>query len=290
MHELGGMILNVVVSFISSPQQLDPITGAPRYGENTMNRVQELLKTYDSMLEAFKVVFGDSDKLNEGNVSITVIDDMKETLKAQQEAQQQKKQEELATKESQMLKEQAEHQARLDDEDKQQQEARWLHDREVEGLSRAAEASRLARQNVQLEQRRQQEESERLDRDWVASIMKGEQGIRKYLALLRASTTPGDCTTALTALHTLFSQILAHPEETKFRRVRRDHPKFTEDIGRHPGGKELLIASGFRLGKIDEIPSYISSEPNLEKEMDAWADWFDLKKQSLDCIEEEMLK
>ena len=255
-----------------------------------MNRVQALLKTHDSMLEAFMIVFGESDKLEELNISVSVIDDLKGTLDAQRNAQRQKSREELATKESQALKEQAEHQALLDEEVRQQLEARWLRDREMEELSRAAEASRLARQKAQLEQQRQQEESERMDRDWIAGITKGEQGIREYLALLRASTTSDDCTTALTALHTLFSQIVAHPEETKFRRVRRDHPKFKVDIGRHPGGKELLIASGFRLGKIDEVPSYISTEPNLEKEMDAWANWFNLKKQSLDCIEEEMLK
>ena len=83
-----------------------------------MNRVQALLKTHDSMLEAFMIVFGESDKLEELNISVSVIDDLKGTLDAQRNAQRQKSREELATTESQALKEQAEHQALLDEEDR----------------------------------------------------------------------------------------------------------------------------------------------------------------------------
>jgi hypothetical protein len=50
-----------------------------------------------------------------------------------------------------------------------------------------------------------------------------------------------------------------------------------------------LIAAGFRLGAIDDIPCFISTEPDIEKEMDAWSEWFDLLKVTLNLLEQEML-
>jgi len=270
----------------------DPITGTPRYGGKTMDRVQALLKTHDAMLEALKVVFGETDKgaIADVNNGPSVIVDLKGTLLAQRELQRYAELEMVKAREILKQKEQADHQARLEEERKQLEEERLLRQRELEALARAAEASRLARQRAEQDQQRMREENERADREWVTSVTKGEQGVREYVAILRSSTSQQEFMNALAALHALFSQIVSHPEEPNFRRVRCDHPKFTNDIGRHPGGKEFLVASGFRLGKIDEVPSYISTEPNLEKEMDAWGDWFELNKKALEIVEEEMAK
>ena len=57
-----------------------------------------------------------------------------------------------------------------------------------------------------------------------------------------------------------------------------------------PSASQVLIAAGFRAGFIDEVPSYISSEPNLETDMDRWSAWFDLLKATLEVIEEELIK
>lgn len=256
-----------------------------------MKRVEALLLTHDAMQEALKVVFGETnDSADVEKTGGNVIHDLKGTLDAQRQAQRQIDSEALLAKEAQHRKEQEEHQARLDEETRILHEARLQREREIQELARAAESSRLARQRAEQEQQRQREDRERIDREWEASITKGEKGIREYFVLMRASTSAEEFTIAVTAFHALFSQIVSKPEETQFRRVRRDHPKFAKDIGRHPGGKELLIASGFRLGKIDEVPSFISTEPNLEKDMDAWGDWFNLKKKALEIVEEEMIK
>ncbi len=61
---------------------------------------------------------------------------------------------------------------------------------------------------------------------------------------------------ALGSLYTLFKQIVYKPEEINFRRVRRDHPKFVEDIVQHVSGREVLIAARFRLEKIDGVPCF----------------------------------
>jgi hypothetical protein len=95
---------------------------------------------------------------------------------------------------------------------------------------------------------------------------------------------------ALGSLYILFDQIVRKPEEVNFRRIRRDHPKFMEDIGRHIGGKEVLIAAGFSLEKLDGVPSFFSKEPNIESDMDGWSDWFDGLTKTLEVIEEEMIK
>ena len=90
------------------------------------------------------------------------------------------------------------------------------------------------------------------------------------------------------ALHTLFAQIVAHPEEDNFRRIRRDHERFLNDIGQYASGKEeLLIAVGFELGCIDDVPSFVCKEPNIETDMDGWASWFDLLKGTLELIEQK---
>ena len=92
--------------------------------------------------------------------------------------------------------------------------------------------------------------------------------------------------TALSALLTIFTQIAQHPEEINFRKIRRDHPKFDQDIGRHQGGKEILIAAGFQLVTLDEIPCFYSKEPDLENDMDGWSLWFDNLKANLDAVKE----
>ena len=51
-----------------------------------------------------------------------------------------------------------------------------------------------------------------------------------------------------------------------------------------------MIAAGFVLGAIDEVPSYISKEPNVEKDLDGWSQWFDLLKATLEIIEEALIQ
>lgn len=52
----------------------------------------------------------------------------------------------------------------------------------------------------------------------------------------------------------------------------------------------MLIAAGFTLGAIDDVPSFICREPNIENDLDGWSAWFDLLKATLEAIEEQMLK
>ena len=134
---------------------------------------------------------------------------------------------------------------------------------------------------------------------------------------------------ALQSLCKIFEQINKHPEELNFRKIRKNHPAFHQDIGRHKGGIELLIAAGFRPTLVpatkdndggnssstgananpnssDEINNnqndgeereqqpliscLISKEPNLEHDMDGWMAWFDLNKATLEILRTRLHK
>jgi hypothetical protein len=87
----------------------------------------------------------------------------------------------------------------------------------------------------------------------------------------------------------LFTQILSKPEEVQYRKIRRDHERFLQDIGRHTGGKEFLIAAGFQLAVDEnEIPCLISREPDIENDMDEWSIWYNNIKLAVDVIGEEL--
>jgi hypothetical protein len=265
--------------------QKDPVTGNPRYGEATAVRVHQLLKQFDEMAQAMSFL-DNSD----------VLETMEQVVSRQEAAQKLAEEEEERRKHErkQILKDEQENQEQRLRQEQAEAEANRQH--ELLELNRRAEESRQARQlaeQARLDQeRRERENRERADREWMAGITKGPEGVKEEMRKLREATQD-DCeaqTTALTSLHTLFSQIVSHPEEIIYRRVRRDHPKFNQDIGRHAGGKELLIAAGFRLGAIDDVPCFLSTEPNIETDMDGWSDWFNLLRATLDIIQEEVAK
>jgi hypothetical protein len=184
--------------------------------------------------------------------------------------------------------ERLERERRRDEEERRRQEEAA---REEERL-RAEQARQV--EEARVAARRAREEAEQADRIWARSVGRGMDAVREQLSVLLESAAADDDPkaqkTAIGALHTLFSQIAAHPEDPNHRRIRRDHAKFHEDIGRHKGGKEVLIAAGFELGAIDDVPCFLSKEPNIEDDMDAWASWFDLLKGTLGLLEEQLVK
>lgn len=162
------------------------------------------------------------------------------------------------------------------------------------------------------------------DENLVQSIVKGEEGVKIQLKRLKdeccACPNGSDNsssiihTVALKALCTMFKQIKASPDILQFRRVRRNHPRFMSDVGRHVGGVELLIAAGFRFKSVygdgdgdgggnsgdsgdddgnninndDGVQCLILHEPNLEHDMDGWYAWFNLVEKTLALIEAEI--
>lgn len=185
--------------------------------------------------------------------------------------------------------------AREQQEAKEREEAREREEKmrvleEEAALARAAEEAKRRRL---AEEQRLLDEERAADQELLDQVpVLGEQGVRDQIVRMRAALEDDRpaLDMALGSLYTLFEQIVSKPEEVRFRRVRRDHPQFVADVGRHIGGREVLIAAGFKLEKLDGKPCFFSKEPHIESDMDGWSDWYDSLKKTLAVLEEEMIK
>ena len=249
-----------------------------------MPRVKNVVRMYKALEQGVAVVFNDTDAGPSLVSSLrSQIQRHTEQLNAQMEAhqsQQQLEAERLA-KEKLLAEERANQQRLLEEQKKREEEKE---------LARQAEEARKLR--VEEEQRALEVERQ-ADQELLALVpTQGEEGVREQVGRMRDALKDDKAAfdVALGSLYTLIEQIVRKPEEISFRRVRRDHPKFMEDIGRHVGGREVLIAAGFKLEKLDGVPCFFSKEPNLETDMDGWSNWFDGLKKTLAVIEEEMIK
>ena len=291
----------------------DPITDRPRYGDKTAGRVRLWLELFRSLLRGVGEAFGEDlqeeeeeeeEEEERGTAAaaappvtsdaVAVAEALRAAAARDEELERQARAEAEAEARARDLAEAA----RLE-----REEATGAREVEERAAARALEEAALRREATEARRRREEakarEERERREADaaLVAAVEPGTGGVRAELGRLRVAclTEPGGGGTAalgaaLGALCTLFGQIVARPEEAKFRRIRRNHEGFVRDIGRHPGGREVLIAAGFRPHSIDGVPCLVSSEPDLERDMDGWSAWFDLLKVTKAIVEEEMAK
>lgn len=256
----------LMLKFQKRTTEKDPITEKPRYGEKTLQRVLALLANYRELVEHL------------GHESLGML---------QEQAQTQQERDQQSAEAARLAEQQAQKEAELEearrkaDEERQRQEEQLERERQLaEQIAQEREARRLI------------EEARRAaalaDQQWMDGIAKGPDGIRLQLDQLLSHAEAKQ--SAIPALHTLFTQIVARPEEVNYRRIRRDHPQFQADIGRFDGGREVLIAAGFVLGYVDEVPSFVCKEPNVEQDLDGWSAWFDGLKATVEILEEYLLK
>jgi hypothetical protein len=270
--------------FIDSPihicPQRDPITKKPRYGEKAIVRVKKIITMYKALEIGVSIAFANNCIVSSLKEQIKRHDDQ---IKAKEQSILMTQQLEAERKEKERLAaEQAAKDQRLKEEKAKRKETEEL-------AARAAEA-RMRR--LQEEQAAVDAEAE-ADRELLASVpVKGVEGVRMQIDRMRDALKDDKkaLDVALGSFYTLFDQIVRKPEEVNYRRIRREHPKFMEDIGRHVGGREVLIAAGFKLEKLDGVACFFSKEPHIESDMDGWSDWFDGLKKTLEVIEEEMIK
>mmetsp|Transcript_27452 Transcript_27452/g.51510 ORF Transcript_27452/g.51510 Transcript_27452/m.51510 type:complete len:412 (-) Transcript_27452:114-1349(-) len=301
-----------MVKFRKRLTELDPVTEKPRYGPKSQARVERVLQLYDFLCWQHLTANNKQTSKESGTDEPSPSSLMFRELHQRYQEQLQE------TKREQALEEQAERLRRQKlQRQQQEQEARHQALKEQQAAKRAAEeeaaAERLAQQAEAARQmRRAQEEARRqAERDWLDAIPKGPDGVRHYLEVLKEATAtdPAAHTKAVQSLCTIFEQIHRHPEEVNFRKIRKNHPRFHQDIGRHNGGIELLVAAGFRPTMLsaaaadptsgnssdgnDESPTIaclISKEPNLEQDMDGWTAWYDLNKATLEILQKEIQK
>ena len=290
---------SVMDKFRQRRHMKDPVTLAPRYGQQTLRRVSNLLIKYDAIQKGLEVAFYGDDFQNtntsiENNTNESLVQQLQREIQSQQKQKEEMERKKQAEIQAALLTQQQAQQEEELQRQKEQMEETARIQQEREDLARRAEQVRRERLEhernaIEMEARQLQMERE-ADAMFIASVPKGLDGVKEQLSVLRQNCDKAELDTALGALYTLFSQIHSKPEETKFRRIRRDHPDFVNDIGRHLGGKEVLIAAGFTFTEIDGVKCFFSKEPDLESDMDGWSEWFNLVKNTMNAIEEEMMK
>lgn len=202
--------------FRKRSKEKDPVTDKPRYGEKTLNRVHALLALYDDLDRCLYVAFhpGEQQLLlqetDNNNISDetsteiapTLIDAIRKQAEEEENEAQQKEREEKERREREERERQAEEARALELRRQQEDEERLREERERAERARRAEEMIRARD-------RAREEQERADRTWYDSVKKGPDGVREQLAILIESTSndPNAQSTALGALHTMFTQI-----------------------------------------------------------------------------------
>lgn len=238
-----------------------------------MKRVKSLLQRYDALCIGLNLTFGEAivvvDQMNVKDDFIPITELLRNSVAEQ---------EEIIRRANKLSK--IEDEERLEIEKKKQtkeENERKLAQKEQEAIS-AKERDELAlraetaRINRLEAMRRAEEDRLEAEREFLASVEISPDGIRRQLERIRSSCCSSEeINMAMGALHTLFYQISCHPEEIKFRRIRRDHEKFVADIGRHDGGEQVLLAAGFTLTEIDGNQCFFSREPDLESDMDSWS-------------------
>ena len=267
-------------------KERDPVSGNPRYGEKTQLRVQQWLKKYGRLVTCCTDGGNQAPIQAETETSLKpVFHQVKELIDNQQLQQQKEEIERQEALEREILqKEQA-----IRDAD----ERRKLEERRALEEQRRLEEERFRQfEEARQEERRLRELEEQRDREWMRSIRTGSDGVREQLRKLVQATSHDKAvqSNAITALHTIFSQIVRHPDQSNFRRIRRNHPKFNSDIGQYDGGKEFLIAAGFVTSVVDDVPSFVSKEPDLETELDKWSQWYDGLKETAGILEEALIQ
>ena len=288
--QLGGDLQVTMTKFRKRLWETDPVTGNPRYGEKTQQRVSSLVAAYDRLCQVLppppssSSSSSSSSPASSASMSIEVL--MELSTKVQNEAKEQARQEALELERQQKLEQER---REREEEALRQQQAQAEQERQ-ERVLQEQRANELLRQRAE-QARRQRLERESADQRWAESIGRGPDAVKAQLKILKEATAsdPEAQKVALASLLQLFSQIQKFPEEVNYRRIRRSHEQFQQDIGRHKGGQEVLIAAGFEPGAIDDVPCFICREPDLEKEMDKWSEWFDLLKSTHQILQEEQL-
>mmetsp|Transcript_14692 Transcript_14692/g.17884 ORF Transcript_14692/g.17884 Transcript_14692/m.17884 type:complete len:419 (+) Transcript_14692:293-1549(+) len=290
----------------------DPVTGANRYGDKTLNRVVQLLDTYELLSFGIDYAFGlklqpspssstlplpspssssqqDNSNMNCSTCDNTtsLVDILQQSIQTEEEYKQKRKEDEKAT-ELRLEAQRKQEDEALQQELKRKEEEQILKEQqEREELSRRAEEARTQRIENELSALAQEQE---VDRSLLASVEVGINGVKAQIEILKENCEKEEANVALRALHTIFSQIYSKPEEINFRRIRRDHPRFMDNIGKHQGGVQFFLAVGWRFVEIDGVKCIFSKEPDLETEMDQWSNWYDSIKDTIQVLNEEISK
>ena len=104
-----------------------------------------------------------------------------------------------------------------------------------------------------------------------------EMPLGDAIALLQEGCGAAELGDALQAVELLCANVVAHPDDAKFRTIRLLNPHFQQTVARHRGGLELLGALGFVVQQAleEDALHLVLEEPSLEEDIERWSAWFD---------------
>ncbi|GMI27952.1 hypothetical protein TeGR_g5797 [Tetraparma gracilis] len=253
-------LLPSISLFTKNLTATDPVTGKDRYGDGMKLKVRALVGEFEALTngaEALLAPGGAGEQLGRREEAVAAYEKEREAGEA---AEGERLRREAAESEEAVRR--------------REEEAALAREAEAE-----RERQRVMREFQERERRekeaaaRAREEELRRDREWVASIPKGLASFRELFSSLPPP--------ARKVVATLFAQIKAHPDNESFRRFKLAHPRFQEDVARHPGGRECFVAAGFGLQSVESESGELSkclvmAEPSLENDFDGWSEWFNL--------------
>jgi len=254
----------------------DPITEAPRYGPQMMEKVQALLEKASSLRDQF---FGSL---------WPPIQAAYETLKKEEE-EKKAKAEELARKqaEEEEIRIQQQAQEGLDELIRSKRKEEAEKEQMQAALAEQAQLAREAKENAQ----RAEEEAKQLAREAMEkelySVPVGEQGVAQALQRLQVATSgpnSKEYKEAMKALAQMYGGMVSKPEDARFRKIRLSNQLFQSQIGQYDGGKQVFTGSGFRLIEEEEENFLFLKEPDLMSDFEGWSEWFNLLKVAKDMI------
>ncbi|CAM9613609.1 unnamed protein product [Chrysoparadoxa australica] len=164
---------------------------------------------------------------------------------------------------------------------------------ERQRLAEAAAVSREARRaDAEAEELRIRTEVERREREAAElthSVPVGMAGVESGLRRLReeaeAKGGQQQCNKTLQALEKVLKQVLAHPEDPRFKAIKSDNESYQQDIGYSEGAVLVLLSSGFKV-RVEEGRNVLCiNEPDPLEDMDAWAHWHDVLKSAVRAIQ-----
>jgi flagellar biosynthesis GTPase FlhF len=164
--------------FQSRSREVDPVTGNPRYGPSTLKRVLAFLGRYQEVNTCVLAVFGDSKDAEERTSSSTsVIDFVRQQVREQEEIERQMKQAELEQFEREAAAKKADEERATEERRRRECEIEQQAERKRQELAREYEQVRLNQQIAR-------EAAEQRDKEWLAGIKHGAEGVREQLDIL----------------------------------------------------------------------------------------------------------
>ncbi len=295
--------------------EIDPVTNKTVYGEAMQTKVKEQFKRYEALLERTVALQTGPMDVALKHVQIAQQAANAEARRAAEAARvaAAKAQEDAAQQQAAEAAEQAR---------RQQEEQAWLAAlgqeaaKTKEQKKRQKEEQRVAAAQAWAEARQE-------DDALMQSVAPGLPGAEAGLAQLRQACG-GEAAKpykeAVAALAMYMGNIIAHPEEAAYKRVREANVHFATKVGAYEGGVPCLLAAGFRVQreeidvtanasgagqgheKVDEeeaatgaeatttMPGgrvFCIEEPDIGGEQKKWTEWYDTVKGVRDRLQEE---